>query len=214
MPSQKGPAPQPERRPCDGHSAFAAVQRCMPVCMNCRKAVEDSLTRVAGRRLRRMRAIPSCSIEKCAAFLRSVQDREMRFHLATMAWWRFSADGADGTTEPIRSVMANCNVGNPEFGTTYLHTALKALSKLTPEQLTVWFGCENLYQIAALFSGEIPDRLGPHCRKCRLFKMGCTAATLGRASDCTLWDDRWLQGIAETVAKDGWKDPCKNVKEA
>lgn len=214
MPSQTSQANNKERRQCDGHPDFSDVQRCMPVCMNCRKAVEESLTRVAGRRLRKLRRLPSCSVETCAEFLKGVDDAEMRFHLATMAWWRFSADEKGTKADQIRAVMAACSVKKPSFGPEYMHRALKTLSPLTEEQLSVWFGCDSLYQVAALFNGEADDRIGPHCGKCRLLKTGCSAATLGRAADCTLWNDAWLQGVAGAVTKaGGWKDPCKSVKE-
>lgn len=199
-----------------GDQSFFLIERCMPVCMNCRKAVEDSLTRVAGRRLRKMRAMPACSVARCVEFLKTVEDPKTRFHLASMAWWRFSSEEVKADTSAIREVMTGCHETQvPALCPDYCHRALRLLSPLSAEQMAVWFGCENLFQAARLFSGGIPERDGKKCRRCALFKMGCTMHGLLGADECPLWCDKFVQAVATVVKKAGgvWKNPCKNVKE-
>jgi len=200
--------------PCAGDGDFKGLERCLPRCLNCRREVEASLTRVAGRKLRQLRALPSCSAEKCLTFLQSITEPAMRLHLSSMAWWRFSSDGVEGVAEGVRKVMADCPPFAPEFGLAYLHRAFRALSRLSAEQISAWFGCDDVYQMAALFIGERPADVGKHCLKCKLYKMGCTAHGLLGADDCPFWNDAFVQGVAATVAKKaGWKDPCKGIPE-
>lgn len=203
-------------RASGGEQPFAALEQGLPICMNCRKAVEASLTRVAGRRLRKLRALPSCTVAKCVAFLKTIEDPKTRFHFASMAWWRFSSEEVGANTAGIRAVMADCHETQvPALGMDYCHRALKLLSPLAAEQMAVWFGCENLFQAARLFSGGIQERDGEKCRKCALFKMGCTMHGMLGADDCPLQGDRFVQDVAAVIKKanGAWKNPCKKVKE-
>lgn len=212
---------EPQHMPEEPSEPFSALQGCikekcpsLQICMNCRKAVEESLARVAGRKLRKLKRRPECSVFRCVGFLNTIQDRALRFHLASMAWWRFSSDKDGDAPDAIRAVMNECTVHQPEFCTEYMHGVLKALSPLTPEQLVAWFGHENVFQIAAFYSGLEFDKDGKHCRKCRLYRQGCTMHGLNGADDCPLWKDEFVQGVAKAVAKAGlWRNPCKDVKE-
>jgi len=182
-------------------------------CMNCRKAVEASMSRIAGRKLRRARKSDECSVARCVAFLRRVPDEPMRLHLASMAWWRFSADN-DGVAAPLLKMMRAlyARTSMPEPCSDYMHRALRTLSPLTPLQLATWFGCDSLYQMAAVFTPDRPVVVGRYCAKCALYKQGCTAYNVIGADDCPLWEDEFIQQIARVVTKTGgWRDPCKGV---
>ena len=213
MPEQQ-PDQSPDKAPCEGDASFTQqITNVLPTCMNCRKMVEDSLTRLAGRRLRKLKRSPACSAQTCVSFLKGVDDEAMRFHLASMAWWRLSADESHGTAAPIRAVMLSCRITTPEFGLDYVHRALAILTRLDAEQLACWFGCDTPYQVMRTFLGDRETRVGSHCGKCRLLKQGCTdAGTIG-ADDCPLWNDPVAQGVAAAVAKDGgWRNPMRRVK--
>lgn len=182
--------------------------------MNCRRDVEESLTRVAGRKMRRLRGLPECSVARCADFLASIEDEGMRLHLSSMAWWRFSSDGSPDGIGRIRKIMTACRPFLPEFGEQYLHSVLRVLSPLSPEQLATWFGHENLYQIVELFSGERPEITGSHCTKCKLYRLGCTAYAMIGADDCPYWKDAFVQSVASAVSKAGvWNNPCKGISD-
>ena len=199
-----------------GDHSYANMERCMPTCMNCRREVEASMTRVGGRRLRKMRAMPSCTVDKCVEFLNTVEDSKTRFHLASMAWWRFSSEEVKADTSAIREIMTACRETRvPTLCLDYCHRALKLLSPLSEEQMAVWFGCEDRFHAARLFSGGIEERDGRKCRKCALFKMGCTMHGMLGADDCPLQGDRFVQDVAAAVKKAGglWKNPCKGIKE-
>lgn len=183
----------------------------LPRCVNCRRAVEASMSRIAGRNLRKVRVLEECSAARCLEFLRGVKEEAMRLHLASMAWWRFSTDDA-GAAEPILGLIRDARAEIPESGAAYMHRALRVLSPLTSTQLAVWFGCENLYQLATVFMGDRPPSVGRHCSKCGLYKQGCTAySTLG-ANDCRLWRDAFVQNVAAAVSHAGrWKNPCSGI---
>lgn len=201
--------------PCDGDPAFKGLSGFLPACINCRREVEASLTRVAGRKLRKLRLLPECSVARCAEFLSSVSDNSLRLHLSSMAWWRFSAENDSGAAEPVRRIMADCPPFPPEFGKDYLHLAMKELSRLNQAQISAWFGCDDVYHIAALFSGDRPERTGPHCQKCRLYKLGCTYHGMLGSESCPLWEDQFVQGVAAAVSRSGgWNDPCRGVQDA
>ena len=172
------------------------------------------MSRIGGRQLRKLRAMPECAADRCVAFLKGVQDDAMRLHLASMAWWRFSA-ADDATASSVLRVLSGCTAKEPGSGADYMHRALRTLSPLTQAQLTVWFGCENLYQAASLFMGDRPVLLGQHCQRCRLYKLGCSAYDRIGADDCTLWSDPFVQSVAAAVRKDGgtWRDPCKGLDD-
>ena len=211
MPTKNKTEDGPERlMACDG----CLSQENLTMCMNCRKAVEDSLTRVAGRKLRRLKRMPECSIARCVEFLRGVGDRALRFHLASMAWWRFSQDDMGVNTSALRELMAGSAIEKPAFGISYMHEVLRLLSPLSPEQLTTWFGHDNLYQVAAFYGGVSFSQDGKNCHKCRLYGQGCTAHNMIGADDCALWKDKYVQDVAKAISKAGrWNDPCKNIKE-
>lgn len=200
-------------------SAIGACSGCpteqeLKMCMNCRKAVEESLTRIAGRRLRRLRRNPECSVAKCVEFLNGIDDRALRFHLASMAWWRFSSDGGVENSEPVRTIMVESAIEKPAFGIPYMHSVLRLLSPLSQDQLTAWFGHDNLHQIASFYGGVGGWRDGVHCQKCRLYGQGCTMHNLLGADDCPLWDDEYVQRVAKAIDDaDGWHNPCREVKE-
>ena len=211
MPTQSDHEQEPAAlRACAGCPSATDLER----CMNCRKAVEDSLTRVAGRRLRKLKRLPECSVKRLVQFLKTVKDRSLRFHLSTMAWWRFSQDDTGVDTSEIRKIMVASAIEKPAFGIAYMHEVLKLLSPLSAEQLTTWFGHESLHQVAAFYGGVSFDRDGVNCGKCRLYGQGCTLHNLLGADDCPLWSDRYVQDVAKAIAKAGkWKDPCRGVKE-
>ena len=197
--------------PCEGAKAFRNL-RFMPRCLNCRREVEGSMSRIGGRQLRKLRAAEGCSAEECAAFLEGVQDDAMRLHMASMAWWRFSAAG-ENTAGPVLRVLSRCRAKEPGSGMDYMHRALRVLSPLSQAQLAVWFGCETLYHAAAIFSGDRPAMMGKHCHVCRLYKLGCDTYDRIGADDCVLWKDPFVQGVADVVKKAGgrWNDPCAGM---
>lgn len=186
----------------------------MARCIHCRREVERSMSRIGGRRLRHMRSLKQCSAAECVSFLSAVERDALRLHLASMAWWRFSA-ASDRGAEAIRRVMVGCVSREPDSGTEYMHHALHVLSPLSQEQLAVWFGFENLHQAASLFSGGLPYAVGEHCRQCRLYKLGCTDYDKIGADDCPLWSDRFVQGVASAIRKAGgaWDDPCAGIPD-
>jgi len=190
------------------------MNSCMARCLNCRREVEASMSRIAGRGLRRARKSDECSVARCVAFLRGVKEEGMRLHFASMAWWRFSADN-DGAGAPLLRIMRKSRAGMPEIGPDYMHRALVALSPLTPMQLSTWFGCDNLYQLASVFIEDRPVLTGEHCPKCWLYKNGCTAYNEIGADYCPLWRDEFVQNLARTITKaGGWKNPCNGVTDA
>lgn len=214
-PSSRTPSAEP--LPCES-CRQTLFDRIIPRCLNCRREVESSLTRMAGRRLRKIRKMPSCTVGKCSEFLLSVGDPELRLHLAAMAWWRFSSDGEESTAKAIQRIMEACpafkNDGGPSFGEDYMQRAIRAISPLTTEQITAWFGCDDVYKMASLFYGERPTQVGKHCLRCRLYKAGCTAHGLLGADDCPFWNNPFVQGIARAVVKNGgWRDPCAWVEK-
>ena len=81
---------------CESQCWMQDAEKCSVRCMNCRREVEASLSRIGGRQLRKLRAREECSPEKCVEFLRGIADESLRLHLASMAWWRFSAEKGDG----------------------------------------------------------------------------------------------------------------------
>lgn len=172
------------------------------------------MSRIGGRKLRRLRALRQCSADECVVFLGAVRDDALRLHLASMAWWRFSA-ACDKGAEAIRRLMVGCASREPDGGVEYMHDALRVLSPLSQEQLAVWFGFENLYQAASLFSGGLPDALGEHCKQCRLYKLGCTDYDKIGADSCPLWNDKFVQSVAAVIRKAGgvWHDPCRSVQD-
>lgn len=209
MPETESPQTDTDARP----PCAAGDAGCMQRCMHCRREVEASMSRIARRKLRKIRAHDSCSVARCVTFLKSVADETMRMHLASMAWWRFSADDAPAASAVMR-VMNACHASKPEEGRAYMHAAVRTLSPLSSEQLSAWFGCENLYQMAALFIGDIPPKLGKHCQKCRLYKQGCNSYGQLTADDCPFWDDSFVQAVAASVAKAGeWRNPCKGIPD-
>lgn len=216
MPATETDTPaDPAIPPCPIGEICKAHEKCAQMCVNCRRDVHASMTRAAGRKLRKLRALPECSVDKCVEFLNSVPQLHLRKHLASMAWWRFSADEDARNADAVQAVMAACPPSRLEFTTEYLHQAMRALSRLSQTQISAWFGCDNVYQIAELFSGDRPVLVGPHCAKCRLYRLGCTAhGTLG-AELCTLWEDKFIQSVAASVRKSGeWRDPCKDIPES
>ena len=200
--------------PCAQSGTPGGFDKCMSHCMNCRRDVENSMSRIGGRKLRKLRSMEECSVGRCTAFLRTVQDDAMRLHLASMAWWRFSAVN-EGVAESVRRIITACKSREPGSGQDYMHRALRVLSPLSQAQLSVWFGCENLYQAASLFVGNKPALLGAHCQACRLYKLGCTEYDRMGADDCPLWNDPFVQGVAATIKKDGgtWRDPCRGLDD-
>ena len=192
----------------------AASRDCLsdtPRCMNCRRAVEASLSRISGRKLRRARSLAECSVARCVAFLNGIEDESMRLHLASMAWWRFSAD-SDGSADPLLRIMRGTRADIPQTGLDYVHRALKVLSPLSQTQLAVWFGCENLYQLVSAFIGDSPPVIGEHCSKCALYKQGCTTYDSLGADSCPFWGDAFVQSVAKTVSKaGGWRNPCADM---
>lgn len=184
---------------------------CLARCVNCRAEVEASMSRIAGRKLRRAMKSDECSVARCVAFLRGVEEEGMRLHFASMAWWRFSADN-DGAAAPLLRIMRKSRADMPPIGVDYMHRAIRALSPLTPMQLATWFGCDNLYQLAAVFIEDRPNMAGIHCTRCALYKQGCSAYNVIGADDCPLWNDEFVQQVAREIAKAGqWKDPCKGI---
>lgn len=183
----------------------------LPRCLNCRRAVEASLSRISGRKLRKARALPECSVDRCVRFLNGIEDESMRLHLASMAWWRFSAD-SDGSADPLLRIMRGIQADIPQTGVDYVHRALRALSPLTPLQLSIWFGCENLYQVVSAFASDRGPMIGEHCSKCGLYKQGCTSYDSLGADTCPFWGDGFVQSVAKTVSKaGGWRNPCANM---
>ncbi len=197
--------------PCAGAKAFRNL-RFMPRCLNCRREVESSMSRIGSRQLRKLRTAEGCSAEECAAFLEGVQDDAMRLHLASMAWWRFSAAG-ENMAGPVLRVLSRCRAKEPGSGMDYMHRALRVLSPLSHEQLAVWFGCETLYHAATIFNGDRPALMGKHCHMCKLYKLGCDTYDRIGADDCVLWKDSFVQGVAGAVKKagGGWNDPCAGI---
>lgn len=204
---------QGAKLPCAGTRAFKGL-RCMPRCLNCRREVMASMSRIGGRMMRKLHAMEECSAARCVAFLEGVEEDAMRLHFASMAWWRFSSVG-EGAAGPVLGVLRRCTAKEPGSGADYMRRALRTLSPLSRSQLSAWFGCENLYQAAALFIGDRPPMMGRHCPKCRLYKQGCDAYDRLGADDCPLWDDKFVQGVAAVVKKDGgaWRDPCNRVDD-
>lgn len=215
---QTNPDPAPETEqgpitpPCASAETCGCIEKFASRCMNCRRAVEGSMSRIGGRRTRKLRALEECSARRCVEFLVTVGEDVLRFHLASMAWWRFSAMG-EGAAGPIMRVLSRCKSKEPGSGTAYMHRALRVLSPLTQAQLSVWFGFDNLYQAAALFSDDIPEMVGRHCRKCRLYRLGCTAYDRLWANSCTLWKDSFVQSVAAAIKKAGgsWHNPCRGI---
>lgn len=201
-------------RQCEPKCWAQDAGRCSVRCMNCRRDVESSLSRIGGRQLRKLRARDECSPSRCVEFLRGIGDDALRLHLASMAWWRFSAE-KDGAAEPMRQVMEECRSCTIGSGTAYLHAALRALSPLSQNQLSAWFGCESLYRIVSLFSDAIPETEGEHCRKCHLYRMGCTDYYRIGADGCQHWRDPFVQKTAAAVKrnKGKWQDPCNGISE-
>ena len=199
---------------CESQCWMQDAEKCSVRCMNCRREVEASLSRIGGRQLRKLRAREECSPEKCVEFLRGIADESLRLHLASMAWWRFSAEKG-GAAEPMRQVMEECRARTIGSGTEYMHSAIRALSPLSQHQLSAWFGCDTLYGIVSLFSDDIPEMIGVHCNKCRLYKMGCTDYYRIGADDCQHWHDQFVQKTAAAVKKDGghWRNPCGGITE-
>jgi len=202
------------RPPCAEVRDFRELAQLMAHCMNCRRDVEGSMSRIGGRQLRKLRSLDECSADKCTAFLMQVEDDSMRLHLSSMAWWRFSA-AEDKAAEQVRRIMTACRSREPGYGTDYMHRALRVLSPLSPAQLAVWFGCETLYQAAALFSGDRPALMGKNCHRCRLYKLGCTDYDKLGADDCPLCDDKFVQGVALAVKRAGgvWRNPCNGMDD-
>lgn len=209
--------PQPQTQPhppCADVKQATDAEKIMARCVNCRCDVEKSMSRIGGRQLRKLRNLPECSPEKCTEFLRGVQDDALRLHLASMAWWRFSA-ACERAAEAVRRIMTACKSREPGSGADYMHSALRVLSPLSQVQLTAWFGCDSLYQAASIFSGSVPSLLGEHCQRCGLYKLGCTDYDKLGANECPLWNDRFVQGVASAVKKAGgtWSDPCAGIPD-
>lgn len=204
----------PQKPPCATLHEFRGMESLMSRCMNCRRDVEGSMSRIGGRQLRKLRSLPECSPEKCTAFLLGVEEDAMRLHLSSMAWWRFSAAGECAADE-VRRIMTGCKSREPGSGMAYMHRVLRVLSPLSQPQLSVWFGFDTLHQAASLFSGGVPYLIGSHCQRCRLYKLGCTDYDKIGANDCPLWDDPFVQGVAAVVKKAGgqWHDPCRWLDE-
>ena len=169
-------------------------------CVNCRREIEASLSRIAGRKQRQARVLEECSIDRCVAFLRGVKEEAMRLHLASMAWWRLSA-GDGRAAEPIRTLMLNARAELPDSGAAYTHRVLRVLQPLSRTQLSAWFGCENLYQLVHAFADTVPPEVGSHCGKCGLYRHGCTEYGMLTANKCRLWKDETIQRIARTWQK-------------
>lgn len=180
----------------------------MQACVNCRREVTESKSRLAKRAQRRALARPECSPESCVAYLSTVADAKMRRHFAAMAWWRFSADPKRYDPKPVLAALRECGASDiPARGLDYLHAALVELSRLTREQVSAWFGVESLYDIATLFATDETGDVPRACAGCGLLRLGCTAYTTSRAETCPFRDDAVLQGVARRVAETGrWGD--------
>lgn len=213
MPSKKVPAGKGDRSGQTGDSAVnpACLTSCLSRCVNCRRELELSMSRLAGRKLRQTRLLDECSVERCVSFLQSIKEEAMRLHLASMAWWRFSADNAAGA-EPLLDMIKASKAEVPDSGPAYMHRAIRALSPLSPTQLAIWFGCGNLYQLVDVFTGDRPQKVGRHCTKCGLYKQGCTTYNTLGADDCPFWRDAFVQKLASVLAKAGkWHNPCRGI---
>ncbi len=186
----------------------------MQACVNCRREVMASKSRVAKRMQRRMLSLPECSPDRCAEYLATVADDKMRRHFAAMAWWRFSADPKFDAS-PVLTVLHGCKaVDIPPSGADYLHAALRELSRLTQEQLSSWFGFGSLYELATLFAEDEDGTVPPACHGCPLLRMGCTAYGTRKAETCWFRRDAMLQHVARRIAEDGsWDDPVADFKE-
>lgn len=197
-------APTPETRPeCRG---------ILPQCINCRREVEDSMARAVRGRMRTLRKSDLCRPSECVRFLKKVKDDDVRHHLACMAWWRMSTFTDSDEVRGIVEVMQGNRAPVREFGPEYMHRAITALSPLKPEQLSVWFGFENLYQAVSLYMGEKSEERGVHCQNCLLFKQGCTDYGRKGVENCRLWQDKFIQAVAGVVAADKkWDNPCSKI---
>lgn len=183
----------------------------LPRCVNCRRELEASMSRIANRKMRQMRSMDECSIGRCLAFVRSIKDEAMRMHLASMAWWRFSADSS-GVAGPLLDIARNSRAEVPDYGPDYMHRVLKVLSPLTEAQLSTWFGCTDLYHLVDAFMEDRPAVIGINCAKCGLYKQGCTTYNMLGADECQLWNDEFVQAVAGVVSKTGkWSDPVKGI---
>lgn len=176
----------------------------MQACINCRREVTESKSRLAKRAQRRALGRPECSPESCVAYLATVSDAKMRRHFAAMAWWRFSADPKRYDPKPVLAALRECGASDiPERNADYLHAALVELSRLTREQVSAWFGVESLYDIATLFATDETGDVPMACAGCGLLRLGCTAYATSRAEACPFRDDAVLQAVARRVSETG-----------
>lgn len=197
---------------CDGCPLPCGVAG-MQACINCRREVMDSKSRVAKRIQRRRLARPECSPERCAEYLATVTDEKMRRHLAAMAWWRFSAEQKLDAS-PVLAMLRGCKaVDIPPSGADYLHAALRELSRLTWEQISSWFGFSNLYEMAVLFARDEDGEVPSSCHGCPLLKMGCTDYNTNKAASCWFRDDEMLRHAAHQLSTGAWNAPLSDFRE-